>query len=179
MFYYLVADIDSVLIYDGSYRKRISITDIYGTASDLYAQWIEGIGSTNGLLFPLGLFPMNGSNNILGCLSQNDAIIYFNNSGPFDRCYPSNASIDENIPLPLQNISPNPFTTSTQITLDKTYHHISLSLYDIQGKLMMEKEYADCNQIQLNRNGLNNGMYFIKLTLDYRWVETGKIVVSE
>jgi hypothetical protein len=77
------------------------------------------------------------------------------------------------------SISPNPFNTSTQITLDKTYHNISLSVYDIQGKLMLQKQYADCSQIQLNRNGLNNGMYFLKLTLDERGVETGKIVVSE
>jgi hypothetical protein len=79
----------------------------------------------------------------------------------------------------LEKISPNPFTTSTQITLDKTYHNISLSVYDIQGKLMLQKQYADCDQIQLNRNGLGNGMYFLKLRLDDRWVETGKIVVSE
>ena len=76
-------------------------------------------------------------------------------------------------------ISPNPFTTSTQITLDKTYHNIFLSLYDIQGKLMLQKQYADCNQIQLNRDRLSNGMYFLKLRLDEKGVETGKIVVSE
>jgi hypothetical protein len=76
-------------------------------------------------------------------------------------------------------ISPNPFTTSTQITLYKTYHNIFLSVYDIQGKLMLQKQYADCNRIQLNRNGLNNGMYFMKLTLDERWVETAKIIISE
>jgi hypothetical protein len=75
--------------------------------------------------------------------------------------------------------SPNPFTTSTQITLDKTYHNISLSVYDIQGKLMLQNQYADCNTIQLGRNGLGNGMYFLKLGLDDKWVETTKIVVSE
>jgi len=76
-------------------------------------------------------------------------------------------------------ITPNPLTTSTQITFDKTYHNISFSLYDIQGKLMLQKQYADQSQIQLNREGLNNGMYFLKLTLDERWVETGKVIISE
>jgi hypothetical protein len=77
------------------------------------------------------------------------------------------------------SIFPNPFTTSTQITLDKTYHHISLAVYDMQGKLMLQKQYTDQTQIQLNREALNNGMYFLKLTLDERWVETGKVIISE
>jgi hypothetical protein len=79
----------------------------------------------------------------------------------------------------LKNISPNPFTSSTQIYLDKTYHNISLDVYDIQGKLMLQKQYTDCDRIQLSRNGLGNGLYFLKLTMDDRWVETGEIVVSE
>ncbi len=77
------------------------------------------------------------------------------------------------------NISPNPFTQSTQITLPQTYHSIALAVYDIQGKLLMQQNCTGCSQIQLNRNGLNSGLYFLKLTLDDRWVETGKVVVRE
>jgi hypothetical protein len=43
----------------------------------------------------------------------------------------------------------------------------------------MQQNYADCSQIQLNRRGLNSGLYFLKLTLNDRWVETGKIVVTD
>ena len=77
------------------------------------------------------------------------------------------------------SLSPNPFTQSTQITLNQTYQNITLEVYDIQGKLMMHQEYADRDIIQLERNCLNNGMYFLKLTLDGKIVETGKIVVGE
>jgi hypothetical protein len=76
-------------------------------------------------------------------------------------------------------ISPNPFSQSTQITLPQTYHNISLAVYDIQGKLLAQQQYKDCSLIQLNRNQLSNGLYFLKLTLDDKEVETGKIVIRE
>ena len=76
-------------------------------------------------------------------------------------------------------ISPNPFTTTTQITLPQTCHHIALEVYDIHGKRLSQQDYYDCSQIQFNRIGLNNGMYFVKLTMDEKWVETAKVMVSE
>jgi hypothetical protein len=97
-----------------------------------------------------------------------------------DACASTLASIDE-IPVKIEQIIayPNPFTRYTQITLPKTYHNIALAVYDIQGKLVAQQQYKDCNQIQLNRNQLSNGLYFLKLTLDDKAVETGKIVISE
>ncbi len=77
------------------------------------------------------------------------------------------------------SVFPNPFTTTTQISLNQTYHNITLAVYDIQGKLMLQNEYPNCDKIILNRNGLNNGMYFLRITLDGKWVETRKMVVSE
>jgi hypothetical protein len=41
------------------------------------------------------------------------------------------------------------------------------------------KTLASAVHLQLNRNGLNSGLYFLKLTLDDRWVETGKVVVTD
>jgi hypothetical protein len=79
----------------------------------------------------------------------------------------------------INSISPNPFSQSTQITLPQTYHNIALAVYDIQGKQVAQQQYKDCSQIQLNRNQLSNGLYFLKLTLYDKEVETGKIVVNE
>ena len=76
-------------------------------------------------------------------------------------------------------LSPNPFSITSQITLPQTYHTISLSVYDMQGKLVAQNQYADCDKIQLNRKGLTNGMYFLKLIMDDKEVTTGKIVVSD
>ena len=76
-------------------------------------------------------------------------------------------------------ISPNPFTQSTQITLPQTYRSITLEVYNVQGQQVAQYQYADCDKIQLLRNHLGSGLYFLKLTGDDGEVRTGKVVVSE
>ncbi len=46
-----------------------------------------------GLLCPISDLPTNGLNYFLGCLKQNNEIIYYNNL--FDNCYPINQSVLE------------------------------------------------------------------------------------
>ena len=76
-------------------------------------------------------------------------------------------------------LTPNPFSQSTQITLNQTYQNIALAVYDIQGKQVAQQHYTNCSQIQFYRNNLTNGLYFVKLTLDDKAVETVKMVVGD
>jgi hypothetical protein len=76
------------------------------------------------------------------------------------------------------SISPNPFTQSTQITLPQTYRSITLEVYNLQGQQVAQYQYADCDKIQLRRNQLKSGLYFLKLTGDDGVVRTGKVVVE-
>jgi hypothetical protein len=170
--YTYVMTVDSVIV-GTEYRRRLGIGCPH-FFNYPYVFLIEGIGSTFGFVEPINI-PIEGVLKLY-CFTQNGISLY-QSADPHSTCdFLAVKEIESNKPV---GVSPNPFTTSTQITLDKTYHNISLSVYDIQGKLMLQKQHKDCNQIQLNRNGLGNGMYFLKLTLDERWVETGKIVISE
>jgi hypothetical protein len=167
-----VVFIDTINLLNGEKRKRITL---YGSSQ--VEHWIEGIGSMNGL-FRVGIdFCYDFKYSHLNCCKENDTIKYHNPN--FPSCNYTTIGINESKNDIKFTISPNPFTTTTQITLPQTYHNIALEVYDLQGKLMLKQQYADCNQIQFNRRGLNPGLYFLKLTLDDRWVETGKIVVSE
>ncbi len=97
-------------------------------------------------------------------------------------CHACSTLTDINL-LPIKNsnftISPNPFSLSTQISFDKTYPSIALSLYDLQGKLLLQNHYTDCNQITLQRNQLSTGLYFLKLIIDDKQIETRKIVIGD
>ena len=86
--------------------------------------------------------------------------------------------INENNSPNSYSISPNPFTQSTQITLPQTYRSITLEVYNLQGQQVAQYQYADCNKIQLQRNHLGSGLYFLKLTGDDGVVRTGKVVVE-
>jgi hypothetical protein len=87
----------------------------------------------------------------------------------------------EGIPEFQYNLSmaPNPFSHSTLISFGQTYENISLEIYNIQGQCITKNHYANCSEITLQRNGLSEGMYFLKLTLNGKMVEARKMVVSE
>jgi hypothetical protein len=89
--------------------------------------------------------------------------------------------INENLLTPNSNftLSPNPFSHSTRISLGQTYKDIALEVYNLQGQRVAENHYAACREITLQRNGLRQGMYFLKLTLDGRMVETRKMMISD
>jgi hypothetical protein len=108
-----------------------------------------------------------------------DTVIGFHDFGTAPSCDYVFIGIKENNKFNNVSISPNPFSQSTQINLNKSYHNIALAVYDIQCKQVAQQQYADCDKIQLNRNQLSNGLYFLKLTLDDKAVVAGKIVISE
>jgi hypothetical protein len=164
-----VLSIDSILI-GQNYRKRFQV---------LWDYFIEGIGSTIQLLSPITDIPTKYYTHWdLVCFKQDDAVLYTNST--YNGCFQT-FGIKDNLGIQKTSllISPNPFSQSAQITLYQTYHNIALAVYDIQGKQVAQQQYTDCDKIQFSRNQLSNGLYFLKLTLDDKGVETGKVVISE
>ena len=166
-----VDTVDYVLI-NGSSRKRINFRNFINEV------WIEGIGSSWTPFDPFINYFIYDIGFSLVCVIDKDTLIYHDYGYP--TCFLDYVNGIENYKTKSEfSISPNPFSTSTQITLSQTYHQIALSVYDIQGKLVTQNQYKDTDKIQLNRKGLNNGMYFLRLVLDDKEVATGKIVVSD
>jgi hypothetical protein len=167
-----VGAVDSILI-GTDYRRRLGIVcELFSNYPYVYL--IEGIGSTSGLVEPIDI-PFEGYS-ILYCFTQNEIHLY-QSSDMNSTC--DFLSVNENESNKYFSISPNPFSQSTQITLNQNYHSIALAVYDIQGKQVAQQQYKDCDKIQLNRNQLSNGLYFLKLTLDDKEVETGKVIISK
>ena len=166
-----VSTVDSILI-GSDYRRRIGIA--YETDTIPYVYLIEGIGSTSGLVEPIDILFEFYS--VLYCFTQNGVHLYQSSNMNSTCDYLAVKEYKSNLSF---SISPNPFSTTTQITLAQTYHTIFLSVYDMQGKLVAQNQYTNCDKIQLNRNTLTNGMYFLKLTMDDKEITTGKIVVSD
>ena len=166
-----VGTVDSILI-GTDYRRRLGIVcELF--SNNPYVYLIEGIGSTSGLVEPMNI-PFEGYI-VLYCFTQ-DGIHLYQSSDPHSTCdYLSVMEIEPNKSF---NTAPNPFNQSTQITLPQTYRSITLEVYNIQGQQVAQYQYADCDKIQLQRNHLNSGLYFLKLTGDDGEVMTGKVVVE-
>ncbi len=164
----VVDSIDSVYIYD-KFRKRL----IFQTQE----MWIEGIGSFCGIL-QSGRSFIVGTSDYLLCYYENANLEY--NNPNYLNCYYNNVGVPEFEKNKKRiTISPNPFSTSTAISFDKTYQTLDLSIIDLQGKIIQQKFYHDSNKINLDRAGIATGFYFLRVSLDGKYVETKKVVVAD
>jgi Leucine-rich repeat (LRR) protein len=129
------------------------------------------------------------TNNPLGSLIENQAAIYFDYNPPIFTNTTFHTIGEEFVPIVLtiedlyeEDIEvtafPNPFDYSTTIKVEgNEYDVLELSVFDIGGRLMTEKQTSSVNQIQLSRGALQAGVYFYKLKGDGKLLNTGKLLV--
>lgn len=75
-------------------------------------------------------------------------------------------------------ISPNPFSTQTQITTNLTYNNAILNIYNSSGQKVKELTNIDSKNIIFYREKLPNGLYFIQLVQNDKIVISNKIVIE-
>ena len=61
------------------------------------------------------------------------------------------------------NISPNPFTQSTIITIPKSISIYKLTLYDVTGQKVLEEKEVMSDIYELRRGVLSKGVYFLEI----------------
>ncbi len=165
----IIADIDSVLLINGSYRKIFYLTDVWETPENCFSYWIEGIGSNMGLLWPVGSLPTNGVNNMLGCFQQNNNEIYFiNNSNlhSFPNCFPISLNVSK---YPDDNqimIFPNPVKDYFNIKMsegnDITIKEIMIT--DIFGQVIYKRAFNNITSTTVDCRNFNTGLYLLCVT---------------
>jgi hypothetical protein len=173
----IVTSIDSILI-DGKYHKRFEISSWdWSTFFHPYAYLIEGIGSTFGLLGCLRPDPEIPIGSTLLCFKQNGLTVFPDSTYQCDII--SSIKDNEIYKEHYIQIFPNPFNLTAEISFLKNYKTIDLTLFDLQGKIIKSKTYKDLNKINLDRLEIENGIYFLRMTLDNRIIETKKIIITE
>lgn len=73
-------------------------------------------------------------------------------------------------------IYPNPSNNLTQIELGELFEAFSITVSDVSGKILIEKNYFNVSEINLNTN-LKPGVYFIKLSNGTN-VSTQKLIIK-
>jgi len=174
LYHNYVSSVDSVFV-GNNYRKCFGITgkDFYGNTDSNYVYLIEGIGSTFGLTSLL-VPPFEFGSSLL-CYMVNGVSVY-----PDTNYQCTLLSIDEVIPTKvISRIFPNPFSTSTDIYFDRPYKTIEVDVYNTMGKLNEHLENSNCNKIQLDRQALTDGLYFLRVTLDKNIIVTDKVILNK
>ena len=64
------------------------------------------------------------------------------------------------------NIFPNPFTDYLTIKLPMLYEKVVLGLYDVLGQIVIYETYTSLDEIQISRNNLVSGSYYLSLEID-------------
>ncbi len=160
----IVQSIDTINI-GGVLRKVINFShsndiDVWFSNGTNYMQelsWIEGIGSTQGFLFPFVESSEYGSfANVLVCYSSNDSIIYHNSH--FTDCMPTN-TITSPESTPSITAYPNP--AKDRITLEFGEARFStLRLVNTAGATVLETALTGHDpQHTLQLKGLPAGIY--------------------
>ncbi len=62
------------------------------------------------------------------------------------------------------NIYPNPVNTTFKVDLGTTFDNVELMMMDINGKIMMKKDYKSIRIIDLDGTTLPNGVYMIRIS---------------
>jgi hypothetical protein len=69
------------------------------------------------------------------------------------------------------SIYPNPFTESTLISISNIKSNYTLTLYDITGQKVLEKEELTQNTYKLEKSTLSKGVYFLEIkTKESKWM---------
>lgn len=140
-----VENVDTVLFAEKN-RKRITLSICEGCPSDY---WIEGIGSTYGLIYS-GNLMWDFSTDLL-CFYQNEELLYSN---------PDWNSCDITVSIPENkykfNVFPNP--TNGYINIETTEQIESLTIIDFTGRLIKSE-----NNKVIDLSMLKAGIYFLKV----------------
>lgn len=145
----VVTDIDSVFL-GGVYLKRFKLDSCW---QQVY--YIEGIGSTHGLLSPT-MCPFEAMYN-LQCFTKNSITVYPDSTTTCSIV----TSLNETIPINHFSIFPNPTTGKLYITTNVQSYDISI--FNMTGQLIQKRNF-NSNSTLLDISNLPTGLFLIQLS---------------
>lgn len=150
-----ISDIDIIELENNQFRRRFRLND-----SGEY--WIEGIGSTNGLFYPIYETLIGTANDLL-CYKQNDTTIYLNNP-ECDKCFCSLATsiLESTKKSNILKIYPNPGTSEIFIEPPFEQGLSTIYIYNSNGNLIKAIN-ASSFPLKLKIKDLPLGIYFIQV----------------
>lgn len=76
-------------------------------------------------------------------------------------------------------IYPNPFSSQTNLEIDKNIKDATLTVYNSFGQQVKQIKNINSQKINLYRDNLPNGQYFLRLIQDNKILLTNKIVITD
>jgi hypothetical protein len=167
----IVADVDTITDLMGIERRRMRMEGWF----DSYVEyWIEGIGSTLGLLTAGNTYCVADFNQDLLCFNKQGQLIYMNPM--YTECHVTMINLRElEAEKNAVKICPNPVTTSSKILINKEIHVIRMEIYNSRGLLISEHDPAI---LKIHRGVLVPGLYVLKVITKNSGIINTKFVIN-
>lgn len=162
----IIVEIDSILIGD-QYRKTFHF--------DSPIFWIEGIGSTRGLLSPVTDQPTCSCHWELVCFKQGNEVLYLNPN--FNQCFPLLSNINKNNIRLFSKVYPNPVTDISFLDFGDSNFRI-IEIYDLMGKRIKSFNIEGLKNTHIKKNNFTPGLYIYKLSGEKGLFMNGKFIVN-
>lgn len=164
--YYKVVDSIGTIDLNGELRKKWNLTTSMYNMKDI---WIEGIGSVyrHGLLNPINPdIPTNASSTYFGCYKYGN-ILYFNREATNSTDCPCSQWLVSVPEIKSESaeikLYPTPTKDILNINLGNTTYDF-LEIYTFNSKLVEKTKINSRENIELNLENLEKGIYFIKFS---------------
>ncbi|MCF8332327.1 MAG: T9SS type A sorting domain-containing protein [Bacteroidales bacterium] len=158
----IVAKIDSANI-NGQYRKRLEFTN--------WDVWIEGLGSTSGLMFPT-LHNEIELHYELHCYQDKE--IFWTNPNLHGSCFTVGVK-EKDQEMSSFRIFPNPALDIIFITIEQKSVY-SVEIFNLAGQMIFSKEVNE-QQLRVNVSGWDPGLYFVQLSTE-KGIIFRKVIVT-
>jgi hypothetical protein len=170
--FWIVTSIDSILI-NGQYRKRFNYTPSFD--STCTSSMIEGIGSNHGLMYaPSNCFEYGAT---LHKFFQDNQLQYGDSSPVWFACHDFTLNISEPTNNFFANIFPNPFDLNARLQMNGTFQNAELKIYNSLGQQIRQQSIINKSTL-INRDNLNNGIYFFQVTTSNGQMAIGKFLIE-
>jgi Secretion system C-terminal sorting domain len=94
-------------------------------------------------------------------------------------CYNGTLSIQEEPSVNAVSVFPNPFSLETIVHTNTFFKNATLIVYNSFGQQVKQINNISGQTTTLNRDNLPDGLYFIRLTQDYKIITQNKLVITE
>lgn len=155
----VVDEIDSVMINNGNFKKRISLAPVTTGGAFEYSYWIEDIGSPLGLLVDHSwAHCATDYGDDLLCFSNNNEVLYPNT---FGNCWIETTSITELKPESQTKIFPNPFDNQITISNLELAEIKRISIYSAVGTLVSHIHVTQ-DILDIDTSNFERGVYLVQ-----------------
>ena len=77
------------------------------------------------------------------------------------------------------SIFPNPFFTTATLQINEALTNAALTLYNTFGQIVMERNNINGNTVELSRENISNGIYYLRITQGTKIRAVNKLVIAD